>query len=175
MSIELLNSVILVALGAIVAVFTNVTNQWFQSRKALRELKAKNYFERQVKCIEVVSDRITDIVLYAHFRLSELSPAEHYVFSLVMEDDENTSLQQKHMQLERTIIVESLYLPKKIENLLNSFSRKLSLAKNYEIHDHDEDIRAMQADAYSGLLQDAEQILSEIKDFVRQGYLGVNR
>lgn len=172
---DLLNSVLLVAAGALVAILTNLANKWFQSRKDIRELKAKSYFERQVKSIETVSDRIVDIILYAHFKLSELSPAEHYVFSLVMDEEENTSLQQKHMELEKTIIVESLYLPKKIEDLLNQFSMKLSLAKNYEIHDHVDEVRDMQADGYSGVLRDANDILLEIKLYVRQGYLGINR
>jgi hypothetical protein len=172
---SLLNSVLLVAAGALIAILTNITTKWFQSRKEIRELKARSYFERQVKSIEIVSARIIDIILYAHFRLSVLSPAEHYVFSLVMEEAENTSLQKKHMELEKTIIVESLYLPEKIEERLNEFSMKLSMAKNYEIHDNDAEIRGMQASAYSGVLNDAQDILVEIKRYVRQDYLSINK
>jgi hypothetical protein len=174
-TVNLLNSVFLVAAGALIAVLTNITTKWFQSRKEIRELKAKSYFERQVKSIGVVSDRIIDIILYAHFKLSELSPAEHYVFALVMEEAENTSLQQKHMELEKTIIVESLYLQERIEERLNEFSMKLSMAKNCEIHDQDSEIKGMQASAYSGVLKDAQDILNEVKQYVRQDYLGINK
>jgi len=92
-----------------------------------------------------------------------------------MEEAENTSLQQKHMELEKTIIVESLYLPERIEKRLNEFSMNLSMAKNSEIHDQDSEIKASQESAYSLVLKDAQDILNEVKQYVRQDYLGINK
>jgi hypothetical protein len=173
---NLFNSALLVAAGILIAVVTNVVTKWFESRKEVRELKAKNYFERQAKSIEIVSDRVVDIMLYTHFKLSELGPNEHYVFSLVMEDAENSSLQKKHMELERTIIIESLYLPQKIEKRLNEFSMQLSMAKNYEIHgERDEEIRGMQESSYDGVLKNSQDVLDEIKKYVRKDYFGINK
>ncbi|MEO1110038.1 MAG: hypothetical protein AAFX90_19155 [Pseudomonadota bacterium] len=175
---NILNSVMLVAAGGVVGmvtgVLTNTTSKWLQSRKEIKDLKAKSYFERQVNSIEAVSDCLIKTMLYAHFRLSELSPNEHYVFSQVMDEAEITSLQKKHMELERVRILESLYLPKRIEDRLSELSFSLSNLKNIEFHDLGEDEEKFKIAGYEGVLRETQAAIEDLKKYVREDYVGIN-
>lgn len=134
MSLENTTAILVTMFGGFLATIFGMLSQLFFSRRDERRITIKFHKQRQAEKLDELLCILTEVRCYLRYKLALLSPAEHYVFSLVYKPDKKQHLGYYHMMIEKSLITMRPYLPQKITESLEDLSLYLSSVKQIEFN-----------------------------------------